>query len=176
MLTEARVSLRRLVFVAIFLAPGQIIFAQNFTGQVYSLGDRFVNYDCEVVYSELPICDCCGSALAFLTKNTFAMVSQCEYGDTFYAGSYEATSTKVTLTYKQLAVSEILNDDNSFREYEKKEADLESDRFEIEVCQGVFVLKNPSNHNLKLGTRLEKADESALLKELTASKALLLFD
>jgi hypothetical protein len=150
--------------------------AQDLTGQVYALSDEVVDNDCDAIYADVPSCDCCEIDLAFLTTSTFVMVMRCVNGDTFYSGSYESASSNVILNYKQIAVSELLNDDYTLKGHERKEASLRPDNFKIEQCQDVFVLKNPTNHLLKLGARLRKEDEVATIKELASSKALLLFD
>lgn len=163
---------RFLIALATLLVYAQSGKAQDFAGQVYTLADVELDSDCEVQAE----CDCCASDLAFMTANTFALVVRCLSGDTYYTGTYEVTSSEIILTYKQFAVSELLDDDYKWQSNEKKEANLSPDRFNVDTCDNGRVLRNPRNHHFKSGSRLAKSDEARILKELATSKALKMFD
>jgi hypothetical protein len=144
-----------------------VCFGQSFSGQAFILSKEFLENKCEV-YAP---CDCCATNLFFLTDKEFGMVNRCMYYDSYYKGTYSIKDSKLTLTFKQKVVSEIMDEVSSKVTYKTKVTKIEPKVFTIDKCNNKVRLRHPTTVDLSNGSRYPVGDEKELTKELEKETA-----
>ena len=115
-------------------------------------------------------CDCCASDLFFLTDKEFGLIARCIYNDTYYRGTYSIKQDKLTLTFKQMVVNEIV-DEATFKDTNKLEKiKIKSTEFTIGECNGDLKLSS-TDPGLEHGISQSPNVEIEFLKKLKTTEA-----
>jgi hypothetical protein len=116
-------------------------------------------------------CDCCASDLFFLTDKEFGLIVRCIYNDTYYKGTYSVKQDKLTLTFIQKIVNEIVDEATFKVRNEVEKTKVDPVEFTITECGGDLKLENSTNPGFEHGISQLPSDESELFKKLKTTEA-----
>ena len=157
--------LRLTVILALGLQAVSV--GQDFTGQVFMLTEYFADDKCEG-FAE---CDCCSTDLFFLTDKEFGMVSRCLYNDSYFRGTYSVKANKLTLTFTQTVVDEILNEETNKTQNDLKTIEIQPYQFTISKCGSKVRFQHATIKDFKNGSRYSLTREKELITELKDARA-----
>jgi hypothetical protein len=140
--------------------------SQDLKGRVFMLTAEIDKEKCEIASG----CDCCYSELFFLTDKEFGLIARCIYNDTYYKGAYSIKQDKLTLTFKQMYVNEIVDEATFKVTHTVEKSGIDPTEFTITECNGNLKLESTIpgfEHGLSQPDKVEKE----LFKKLKTTEA-----
>ena len=154
----------RFILILSLVSLCSIANAQVLSGQVFILSEQYDENQCEIIAP----CDCCATDLFFLTDKDFAMINRCLFNDTYYKGTYSIGQGKLTLTFKEKNVRELVDEQTNKITNEMENTKIEPYVFSVDVCKKNIHLSHLTvkdfSHGLRYTTEKEKELKIKLYK------------
>lgn len=150
----------------LFIGFSSACLAQDLKGRVFMLTAEINAEKCEIASG----CDCCASDLFFVTDKEFGLIVRCIYNDTYYKGTYSITQDKLTLTFKQMHVNEIVDEATFKVTHEVEKSKIEPTEFTITECNGNLKLES-ANPGFEHGLSQPHSVEREFFKKLKTTEA-----
>ena len=145
-------------------------YPQEFAGQVYQIAEDYSVDECVVA----PECDCCTSDIIFLTERRFSMIARCIYSDAYYSGTYQVKDNRLTLAFKQIVVTEMVDEETKAIKNEPRDITIEPIIYDVSNCGHDRVwLKYAGKGaaDLENGSRRTQSDEQSIIGKLYETEA-----
>ncbi len=157
----------RWILLFFMLAASKDIYGQQLSGQVFILAEKYDNKTCEIEAD----CDCCASDLFFLNGKDFALINRCLFNDTYFKGTYRASNGKLTLTFKQKHVVEVVNEETNKITHTVTKTKIAPYVFSIDMCEKNIRLTHLTIKDFSNGFRYSPEKEKELKTELYKTEA-----